>query len=241
MSLEVSMEQTEQQQQLARSQVESPHVTFNTMSQTDQQQQHATTTARRSSRFTSTFRGTHTRSRATSYRAREILKKPRSNLWRLWQEFRLIKPKDLFFSVELTSMWRRHLVWSHKGASGSKEMLEIVTGRFASTQIFLALLFAAEIGTYYSPSKIVTDVRDSLRNGPTVDPLGYATGFMLIVSIILTGSAVLANYTAFGVFRCVGQENAATILRSEIGLYAATLPSRLTFFSILTFFAWNGM
>jgi len=116
-----------------------------------------------------------------------------------------------------------------------------VTGRFASTQIFLALLFAAEIGTYYSPSKIVTDVRDSLRNGPAVDPLGYATGFMLIVSIILTGSAVLANYTAFGVFRCVGQENAATILRSEIGLYAATLPSRLTFFSILTFFAWNGM
>jgi hypothetical protein len=71
--------------------------------------------------------------------------------------------------------------------------------------------------------------------------LRYATGIVLIVSIILTGSAVLANYTALGVFRCLGHENAAMVLRSDIGLYAAQLPSRLTFLSIITFFAWNGM
>ena len=92
----------------------------------------------------------------------------------------------------------------------------------------------------YSPSYIVTEVRNALRTGPFEDKLGYWTGMMLLLSIILTGSAVLANYTAFGVFRCIGEKNATMILRSDIGLYAATLPSRLTFASLMTFLAWNG-
>lgn len=172
--------------------------------------------------------------------ARKILQEPRSTRWRLWEQFRLLRLKDVFFSVELTSLWRRHLIWSHREPHQTKELLDIVTGRFASTQIFLSLLFAAEVGTYYSPSRLVTDVRNSLRTGPYEAPLEYATGIMLIVSIILTGAAVLANYTAFGVFRCVGHENVALILRCDVGLYAATLPSRLTFASIVTFFIWNG-
>jgi len=178
--------------------------------------------------------------RSTNVRARQVLTQPRSCLWRNWRAVRLLKLNDLLFSVELTSMWRRHLLWSRKGQAGSKELIDIVTGRFASTQIFLSLLFASEVGTYYSPSKIVTDVRDSLRTGPFANPLEYATGIVLIVSIILTGAAVLANYTALGVFKCIGQDNAVVILRSDIGLYAATLPSRLTFVSIMTFLAWNG-
>ena len=182
------------------------------------------------------------RSRRTSMKIkpREILTTPRTYTWRVIEQFRLLNFQDYYISVELTSLWRRHLVWSHKSAKDTKELLEIVTGRFASTQIFLSLLFAAEVGTYYSPSYIVTNVRDSLRSGPWTEPLKYATGFMLIVSIILTGAAVLANYTAFGVFRCVGHENASMILRSDMGLYAATLPSRLTFLSIVTFLTWNG-
>jgi hypothetical protein len=181
-----------------------------------------------------------TKDEVVKVNARKILENPCSSSWRLGQKFRLLKLQDLVFSVELTSLWRRHLVWSHKEPNQSKELLDIVTGRFASTQIFLSLLFAAEVGTYYSPSRIVTDVRSSLRTGPYEMPLEYSTGIMLIVSIILTGAAVLANYTAFGVFRCVGHENAALILRSDMGLYAATLPSRLTFASIVTFLTWNG-
>lgn len=163
----------------------------------------------------------------------------RSSTWRFVQKLRLLSVSDLFYSSDLTALWRRHLVWSHKDG---KELLEIVTGRFASTQIFLSLLFAAEVGTYFSPSRIVTDVRNALRTGPYVgDPLRYATGIVLIISIILTGSAVLANYTALGVFRCLSHENAPIVLRSDVGLYAAQLPSRLTFLSIIHFFAWNGM
>jgi hypothetical protein len=177
--------------------------------------------------------------RETTVKTEEILHMKRSSTWRFIHKLKVLSISDLFYSVDLTALWRRHVVWSHKDG---KDLLEIVTGRFATTQIFLSLLFAAEVGTYFSPSRIVTDVRNALRTGPYVgNPLRYATGIVLIVSIILTGSAVLANYTALGVFRCLGHENAAMVLRSDIGLYAAQLPSRLTFLSIITFFAWNGM
>jgi hypothetical protein len=178
-------------------------------------------------------------SRNAAVRTEDILHISRSSTWRFLHKLRLLSLSDLLYSTELTALWRRHLVWSHKDG---KELLEIVTGRFASTQIFLSLLFAAEVGTYFSPSRIVTDVRNALRTGPHVGkPLEYATGILLIISIILTGSAVLANYTALGVFRCLSRENAAIVLRSDVGLYAAQLPSRLTFLSIISFFAWNGM
>jgi hypothetical protein len=177
--------------------------------------------------------------RETTVKTEEILHMKRSSTWRFIHKLKVLSISDLFYSVDLTALWRRHVVWSHKDG---KDLLEIVTGRFATTQIFLSLLFAAEVGTYFSPSRIVTDVRNALRTGPYVgNPLRYATGIVLIVSIILTGSAVLANYTALGVFRCLGHENAAMVLRSDIGLYAAQLPSRLTFLSIITFFAWNVM
>ena len=175
---------------------------------------------------------------STSFKMEDILERPRSRGWRWFQELRLLQAGDLFFSVDLTALWRRHLVWSRH--QDGKELLDIITSRFASTQIFLSLLFAAEVGTYFSPSRIVTDVRGALRTGPTQgDPLHYACGTMLILSISVTGSAVLANYTALGVFRCLSPENAAMILRSDVGLYAAQLPARLTFAAIMTFFAWN--
>jgi len=176
---------------------------------------------------------------SAAVKTEEVLHANRSRAWRIWQKHMLLNwPVDLFYSSDLTALWRRHLVWSHKN---HRELLEITLNRFQSTQIFLSLLFAAEVGTYFSPSRIVTDVRNALRTGPYEgSALEYATGIMLILSIIITGAAVLANYTAFGVFRCVSQENAAVILRSDVGLYAATLPSRLTFASIITFFAWNG-
>lgn len=169
----------------------------------------------------------------------DILKNSRSIFWRIVQKQRLLHPGDYFYSVDLTALWRRHLVWSHKD---SKELLEIVTGRFATTQIFLSLLFAAAVGTYFSPSRIVTDVRSALRTGPFEgSPLEYACGITLILSISLTGCAVLANYTALGIFKSISIDNAAMILRSDVGLYAAQLPSRLTFLSIVIFFAWNVM
>jgi hypothetical protein len=50
----------------------------------------------------------------------------------------------------------------------------------------------------------------------------------------------MANYSALGIFKSISKENAPTILRSSVGLYAAQLPSRLTFLAIYFFFAFLG-
>lgn len=180
---------------------------------------------------------------STSQREREariahlIQEKERSVYWRWWNQARLLTPLDFFFSPDLTAIWRRHLVWSKK--DGGK-LLEIVTARFATTNIFLSLLFSAEVGTYFSPSDIVTSVRQSLGQPNIDNALQFSTGITLILSIITTGSAILANYVALGVFKTLSNRNASTVLRSSIGLYAAQLPSRLTFLSVYLFFGFLG-
>lgn len=167
--------------------------------------------------------------------AETILREDRSRTWRLMNNFRLMSVWDFVVSVDLTALWRRHLVWAKEDGD---ELLEIVTSRFASSNVFLSLMFSSEVGTFFSPSGIVTSVRDALSVGPTANNLKYSTGIVLIVSIIVTGSAILANFTAYGIFRGLAEANAHLVLRSTMGLYAAQLPSRLTVLSIYLFFAW---
>ena len=185
---------------------------------------------------------------STSQRDREhrianlIQHKDRSLFWRLWNQVRLLSLRDFMFSPDLTSIWRRHLVWSKKDG---KDLLEIVTSRFATTNIFLSLLFSAEVGTYFSPSDIVTSVRQSMQLESTSTStenktLQFAAGITLLLSIITTGSAILANYIALGVFKTLSHRNAPVVLRSSIGLYAAQLPSRLTFLAVYLFFGFLG-
>lgn len=164
--------------------------------------------------------------------------KHRGSFWRLWQQVILLSPHDLIAPVDLRALWRRHLVWAK---NDERELLDIVTARFATTNIFLSLMCSAEVATYFSPSDIVTDVRQALRSGPeNVDYLEYLAGIVLIISIIVTGSAILANYTAWGIFKALGKSNTPIVLRSSVGLYAAQLPSRLAFLSICLFFAFLG-
>jgi hypothetical protein len=128
-------------------------------------------------------------------------------------------------------------LWSKK--NDGRVLLELVTSRFTSTLTLLSLLFSAEVGTYFSPSGLVTDVRASLKQGPGEDNmLTYMTGSVLIASIIITASAILANYSALLLFKSVDPANASVILRSDVGVYSAQLPSRLTVVSIYLFVFW---
>jgi hypothetical protein len=114
-----------------------------------------------------------------------------------------------------------------------------VIARFASTTVFLSLLVSAEIGVLFSPSTIVEEVRKSLGKNET-NTLEFWTGIVLCVSIFFSLSALLANFTSWSIFVVLSQENAATILRSSIGLYSAQMPSRLVISSIYVFFVWVG-
>jgi len=163
----------------------------------------------------------------------------RSEFWRWKQKCLLLSPQDLFWPLDLSTEWRRHLIWSKK--DNGKALLEVVTSRFASTLTFLSLLFSAEVGTYFSPSGIVTDIRQSLKEGPSSEnQLQYCTGIVLMISIIITASAILANFSALLHFKSVDPENACVILRSDVGVYAAQLPSRLTVLSIYVFLSMIG-
>lgn len=166
----------------------------------------------------------------------EKVQKKRSRLWMLVEGAKVMSPLDYIISTDLSALWRRHLVWAKKDGN---QLLDIVVGRYGNSMVFMSLLFGAAVGTYFSPSGIVTGIRTALEKGfVTGYKLEYATGVTLQVSIILTGSAVFANFTAWGVFRTIGKQNAPIILRCNSGLYAAQLPSRLTVLGIYTFFAW---
>ena len=155
------------------------------------------------------------------------------------------------------------MVWAKKDGG---ELLQIVTARFQSTAIVLSLLVSAEIGTFFSPSRIVTEVRTALRNDQKFT-LEFWTGIVLIVSIFFSVAALIANFTAWSIFSGLSKENAAIVLRSSIGtsvslkcrnlttdalflslaflvlttgLYAAQLPSRLVTATFYLFFAWTG-
>ena len=159
---------------------------------------------------------------------------------------------DFIISTDLSVLWRRHLVWAKKDGG---DLVGIVTGRFASTMVFLSLLFSAEVGTYFSPSDLATQVRHALEhvlsdndNNSSWDAIypganhafQCATGIALLVSMVLTGCAVFANYAAWGAFRGLSKQNAPIIFRSTVGLYAAQLPSRLTVVAVYSFFVWLG-
>lgn len=169
----------------------------------------------------------------------------RSAWWRLRQKLRLLSWTDFFITADLTARWRRHVVryYSHT------PLQLIVTGRYGPTMLVLSVMFAAEINIFFSPSDIVTDVRHTLARGQnaasgTVDYSNYrlrlATGLALIASIVVTFSAILANYTAMGVFSTVSSENAAIVYRSDVGLYAAQLPAVLTVLSFHLFVVCMG-
>eukprot|EP00977_Amphora_coffeiformis_P016602 scaffold5169_cov172-Amphora_coffeaeformis.AAC.33 len=165
----------------------------------------------------------------------EALHRKQSQPWRklFWNGL----PADWtghFVSVDLSARWRRHLVWAK---SDAKQLLQVVTARFTSTTVFLTLLVSAELGTFFSPSRPVEEVRTALEND-AFDTLDFWVAIALSVGIFCAVAALFANFTAWSIFVVLSPENAALILRSSVGLYAAQLPNRLVIASIYTFFVW---
>lgn len=105
------------------------------------------------------------------------------------------------------------MVWAKKDGG---ELLQIVTARYQSTAIVLSLLVSAEIGTFFSPSRVVSEVRVALRED-AIHTLEFWTGIVLMISIFFSVAALLANFTAWSIFSGVSKQNAPIILRSSIG------------------------
>ena len=146
----------------------------------------------------------------------------------------LPKASEFLISVDHHQIWRRHLAWCDR--DGDK-LRQAVTSRFASNMVFMSLLLSTEIAVLFSPSKPAQSIRQAL------DSLQYPSayfwgGLFLCISIGLTLSTLLANFTSWAIIGAISAENAHAVLRSSIGLYAAQLPARMAVFSIYCFVIW---
>ena len=176
----------------------------------------------------------------------QLPKQRGSSLWRFcFPNVRLVSCADFFITTNLTSKWRRHVVRYYSDTA----LQDLVMGRYTPTLLVLSLLLDIEIQIFFSPSELVTSVRHALmahngtgsangdedKNFTTFLSLRRLAGLILMASIVITFAALLANYTAMGVFETVHPVNAAIIYRSDVGLYAVQLPARLTVLALYLF------
>jgi hypothetical protein len=140
---------------------------------------------------------------------------------------------DHFVSADLSAIWRRHLIWSKPAGRSLREAL---TQRFASTTVFISLILGTEIRTLFSPSTPADDVRLAFKAREY--SLEYFAGVALCLSIFFSIAALIANFTSWGIYTVVGDENLKLIARSSIGLYGAQLPNRLVVLVIYSFYIW---
>ena len=141
---------------------------------------------------------------------------------------------DVFISVELTGIWRLHLVYAKKDG---KELLGIYTQRFASLTTMLTLLVGAQVATLFSPSRPTETVRTALETND-VGSVAFWAGLLLCIGILCSICSLLCTLTAWSLFSVIGHKNAHILLRSSMLLYAGTLPARTAFFSIYIFIIW---
>ena len=125
------------------------------------------------------------------------------------------------------------MIWSKPEG---KELREALTQRFASTTVLLSLLLATELGVMFSPSKPADDVRNAMKAEEY--SVEYFAGAALGLSIFFSVSALVANFSAWGIFTAVGDMNLRLIARSDVGLHGAQLPSRLVVGVIYLFLVW---
>lgn len=103
--------------------------------------------------------------------------------------------------------------------------------------VFMSLLLGAEISVLFSPSRPAQFFRQALEESHYSSGYFWA-GVFLCISIGLTLSTLLANFTAWAIIGAVSSENSHAVLRSSIGLYAAQLPARMAVLSIYCFIIW---
>lgn len=152
-----------------------------------------------------------------------------------WRRFlSLPSPSEYLISVDHHQIWRRHLAWSHRDGDALKNA---VTSRFASNMVFMSLLLGAEISVLFSPSRPAQLFREALAES-RYRTVYFWGGIFLCISIGMTLSTLLANFTAWAIIGAVSSHNSHAVLRSSIGLYAAQLPARMAVLSIYCFVIW---
>ena len=144
---------------------------------------------------------------------------------------------DGCISVELTSLWRLHIVYSKKDPM---RLVNLFTQRFASLMVMATLLVGSQVATLFSPSRPTEKARTALEevNYSTVE---FWAGLALCVSIISSILTLLSILIAWSMCSAVGPNNAHVFLRSSVALWSIHLPVRMAHLSIILFFLWVNL
>ena len=146
----------------------------------------------------------------------------------------LLHPSEFFVTVDHSVLWQRHIAWSKpKG----EDLKAYVTQRFATNMVFLSCLLAAEINVFFNSSRELTDMR-SLLGTRAHGELRYWIGVTIIMDACVTLVALVTTFTLWGMVSSISDTNTHALLRSSIGQYVTSLPSKFTVTALYLFLLW---
>lgn len=144
---------------------------------------------------------------------------------------------DLFITVQLTTEWRKHIVY---GKKDPEKLLRVFISQFGSLSTMLSLLISSQTAVFFSPSRPTEEARTALENAD-FRSVAFWAGIFLCLGLIMSLLALLATLTAWSIFKVIGNKNAHVLLKSSLCLHATALPVRLADTSVYFFFIWFNL
>ena len=146
----------------------------------------------------------------------------------------LLNFSEYFVTVDHSILWQRHIAWAKpKGA----DLRQYITQRYASNMVFLSCMLAAQINVFFNSSRELTNMR-SLLGAQSHNSLRYWIGVAILMDISTTIIALVTTFTLWGMVSSISDANTHALLRSSIGQYVTSLPSRFTVSALYLFLLW---
>jgi hypothetical protein len=141
---------------------------------------------------------------------------------------------DAFVTVDNTHLWRSHIAWAKpKG----KEIKDYTTQRFATNMVFLSLLLGADMNVLFNSAALGADIRSAMMEA-NYGSLRFYIGCTLLMGAIIAVLGLVTTFTAWGMISAISDSNSHCLLRSSMGQYVTSLPSRFVLAALYLFLLW---
>jgi hypothetical protein len=146
----------------------------------------------------------------------------------------LLHPCDAFVTVDNTALWRSHIAWAKpKG----KEIKDYTTQRFATNMVFLSLLLGADMNVLFNSATFSAEIRRAMME-EEYGSLRFYIGCTLLLGAIIAVLGLVTTFTAWGMISAISDSNSHCLLRSSMGQYVTSLPSRFVVAALYLFLLW---
>jgi hypothetical protein len=141
---------------------------------------------------------------------------------------------DAFVTVDNTHLWRSHIAWAKpKG----KDIKDYTTQRFATNMVFLSLLLGADMNVLFNSATFSSEIRTAMLE-EKYDSLRFYIGVTLLLGAIIAVLGLVTTFTAWGMISAISDSNSHCLLRSSMGQYVTSLPSRFVLAALYLFLLW---